>query len=55
MTSKVMDKLTRGFKMDIEDIASDMVDMGVCKMEDIKQYGFNNEAAQAIQKEINKL
>ena len=54
MTSKVMEKLTDKFKMNIESIASDMVDIGIYKIEDIKQYGFNDEEAKAIQKEINK-
>lgn len=55
MTSKVMEKLTNGFKMNLESIASDMVDMGIYSIEDIKQYGFNDEEAKAIQKEINNL
>lgn len=54
-TSKVMEKLTDKFKMNLEDIASDMVDMGVYKIEDIKQYGFNDAEAKAIQKEMSKL
>mgnify|MGYP001023252875 CR=1 FL=1 len=55
MTSRVMEKLTNKFKMDIESIACDMVDMGVYKIEDIKQYGFNDTEAQAIQKAINNI
>ncbi len=55
MTSEVMEKLTNSFKMDIESIASDMVDMRIYNIEDIKQYGFNDEEARAIQKEINML
>lgn len=54
-TSKVMDKLTNKFKMDLEAITFDMVDMGVYKIEDIKQYGFNDTEAQAIQKAINNI
>lgn len=54
MTSKVMDKLTNKFKMDLEAIAADMVDMGVYKLEDIQQYGFTELEAIEIQKEISK-
>ena len=53
-TSSVMEKLTNKFKMDLEAIAFDMVDMGVYSIEDIKQYGFNTEEAEAIQREISK-
>ncbi len=52
-TSSVMDKLTNKFKMDLEAIAFDMVDMGIYSIEDIKQYGFNDMEAKAIQEEIN--
>ena len=53
-TSQAMEKLTSKFKMDIEDIAFDMIQTGIYNIEDIKQYGFNTEEAEAIQREISK-
>lgn len=53
-TSTVTNKLTKNFNMDIEDIAIDFVHMGIYKVEDILNYGFNKEEAVAIQKEISK-
>ena len=52
--SLVMEKLTDKFNMNLEAIAFDMVDMGIYNIEDIKQYGFTDGEAEAIQREINK-
>ena len=49
-----MTEIKGNFKMDIESIVFDLIQIGIYSIEDIKQYGFNTEEAKAIQKEISK-
>ena len=42
------------FNLTLEQIVFDMVDMGIHKVEDIMQYGFNKEESKKIQQEIYK-